>query len=506
MTAVAYELGWDFVSLVEGADMTFTKFCQDKTRIYKSSCTSSSRSFLGENAFIEFWFQWAGCQNIDFRQKCEWCGWNPKYLSCDGTQLGIPLGKLKIDPINEFKAGEPIKPAKDSRLDRCFLANPLFGNAKKGSQMRSHLDYCARKQLSKLDPNDLKSDEEEMTLKEELADNFPPECKGLLLDFLNQQFKSSTKVVESAAKVFHLLSYEACITAFLPTSLCDQLESVLDFGDLYNHRSNIKKCNVKLATLISDAKDEDQEVQQHICKLVRYIMARVKELKDISIPPENALPIPDSYNPPQKGRWYYFNEKGQQLRETRQFSKDTKAASTTYDDVPEGKHCTKSYPKPSDSAPSYIFFFLCPLHGHCYGGHIINGKEGRKDPSAALYTHMAKAPDVLLYDFACSMEEYNLNRESGFWINTRIYHDIFHGCRHICSPMYKLDKKEYDMMSFNTSISEQFNSHIKCIKPSAEHMTQHKFVFFVQFFTNRWNKKKLAKTNDLISKAEMSSV
>ena len=71
--------------------------------------------------------------------------------------------------------------------------------------------------------------------------------------------------------------------------------------------------------------------------------------------------------------------------------------------------------------------YVIVMHGHCYGYHIIPGSEGRKNPAASLYAYSEVPPDVVLYDFACSLSEYVHNRESGFFASTRFYHDIFHG-------------------------------------------------------------------------------
>ena len=60
----------------------------------------------------------------------------------------------------------------------------------------------------------------------------------------------------------------------------------------------------------------------------------------------------------------------------------------------------------------------------------MNGSEGRKDPSQALYTHLPTAPSIIFYDNACQLEEYFLNRESGYYKNTKFYHDTFHGYGH----------------------------------------------------------------------------
>jgi hypothetical protein len=65
----------------------------------------------------------------------------------------------------------------------------------------------------------------------------------------------------------------------------------------------------------------------------------------------------------------------------------------------------------------HVFSYFCP-HGFGYGTSMIMDAEGRRDPFQALYTHMEKAPTVVIYDFACSLAEYCKNREFEFFMFT----------------------------------------------------------------------------------------
>ena len=137
-----------------------------------------------------------------------------------------------------------------------------------------------------------------------------------------------------------------------------------------------------------------------------------------------------------------------------------------------------------------MFLWFCPQHGNRYGFHIIDGSEGRKDPANSLISYLKVAPQVIFYDFACSLEEYCFNWESGYFGNAKFYHDIFHGFSHSCSPAYK-NKFISGVRGVNTSICEQFSSYLQCIKASAKHMSQVNFMFFVQYMTHIWNKSKI---------------
>ena len=63
-----------------------------------------------------------------------------------------------------------------------------------------------------------------------------------------------------------------------------------------------------------------------------------------------------------------------------------------------------------------MFLWFCPMHGHCYGFHIIEGAEGRKDAFDSAYKYMEEAPEELYYDYSFSLNEYCLNREPAFLV------------------------------------------------------------------------------------------
>ena len=205
---------------------------------------------------------------------------------------------------------------------------------------------------------------------------------------------------------------------------------------------------------------------------------------------EPACPIPGSYDPPRLGRFYYFREDGQQVRVARPFTIDRKGGlNREHDDLPGDAACSKKYAKVPPRGSTFLFLWFCPSHGHCYGAHVVDGGEGRKDPAFSLYTHKQTAPSVLFYDFGCALDEYNLNRESGFFMNTKVYHDLFHSYNHVCSSVFK-SSRIASLQHCNTSNCEQFNSYLQKIKASARNMSQEHFMFYLQFFIHIWNTNK----------------
>ena len=226
--------------------------------------------------------------------------------------------------------------------------------------------------------------------------------------------------------------------------------------------------------------------------LIQYLINRSQSITVNE--PEHANPQIGTYNPPKFGRAYYFNKDGFKLRDVRKFSIDCENNASKridHDDMaPEFERCQKLYSKVNVSArgTSNLFLWFCADHGHCYGFHMT-GAEGRKDPAASLYSHLATPPDPVFYDFACNLQEYCLNRECGFYKDVRFFHDIFHSYAHKCSCTFRSNRLQ-GFETVNSEVCEQFNSFIQCLKKSARQMSQTHFCFYLQFFLHEWNERK----------------
>ena len=148
----------------------------------------------------------------------------------------------------------------------------------------------------------------------------------------------------------------------------------------------------------------------------------------------------------------------------------------------------QAIPKVSKAGFGYMFLWFCPIHGHCYGFHLISLGEGGKDPFASLYKYCNEMPDHIYYDFACQLFEYFLNRELELFKNTTFWHDLFHFVGHVCGIKFK-SGRVLGLERVNTEIFEQVNS-LQCIKYTGSHLLQEHFTFFVQLFLYIMNKEK----------------
>ena len=152
-----------------------------------------------------------------------------------------------------------------------------------------------------------------------------------------------------------------------------------------------------------------------ICNFVKSLMNSLLCFHSKDEPQLPVRPVRGSYYP-QSGVAYYFSESGNIGRPLRRYLSSS-------DDVTESG-CSKNYPKVSSGRFAHSFLWFCPIHGHCYGFHLTDGAEGRKDPFASLVKYLEVQREEIFYDFLCSLSEYSLNREPDLFKHSRFWHDL----------------------------------------------------------------------------------
>lgn len=307
----------------------------------------------------------------------------------------------------------------------------------------------------------------------------------------------------SYCDVFAQLSNDSSMDTVLPFVICKDcldisgkaLIGMLEGEEYVKFCDMLDYFNPEISHLLRQSMSSFGAPTDDIFKLIHFCASFVSDYHSKDVIPVNSSMIPGSYNPPRDGRAYYFSKEGCQLRRMRSFPID-KEKKKLNDDA-SVTACSKIYPQVTKRGRNFLFLWFCPLHGHCFGFHIIPESEGRKDPAASLYLFKEQAPEVVIYDFACSLDEYVRNRESGYFSQTRFFHDIFHGFSHKCGSNFRCGRLKG--LKVNTSICEQFNSYMQCIKTSAKLMTQTHFTFYAQFFIHLWNIEKFENFNRRLS-------
>ena len=197
-TCAGDEIGWDFIHAVKTLKISFTGFCNEMTRVYKTTHTNGD-PFMSVKTFIGWFFGWLSAFKIDFRKEIDpYCGHNPKMLACDGTHISVSLRHLRLDnPVTKADINDQV-PWLHGRVTRRLFQN---------EELHTHVKYMALKAMNKLNEETLtplEANERSIQLLEQVS-NEPP-----LKDFLRQFFFPSVdnEIIEVQAQVLFQLSGE----------------------------------------------------------------------------------------------------------------------------------------------------------------------------------------------------------------------------------------------------------------------------------------------------------
>ncbi len=145
-----------------------------------------------------------------------------------------------------------------------------------------------------------------------------------------------------------------------------------------------------------------------------------------------------------------------------------------------------------------IFTWFCK-HGICYAFFNIHNAEGRNEAFSFWYKYSAVAPKVVVYDFACALHGYCLNRQPEHFKDTVFLVDRFHWKSHnACARSCKLAMYS-QFKGLNSQVAEQCNSALTRIRRSVSQMRQNTCMTSVRLFLYVWNEAKakdLKKFND----------
>lgn len=155
----------------------------------------------------------------------------------------------------------------------------------------------------------------------------------------------------------------------------------------------------------------------------------------------------------------------------------------------EKKGCTKNYKKVNKLGAGVIFFY-CVEHNTCIGFIILQKAESPKIISQFLLTRFKTMPKVILYDNACNLLEFILNRSPIPFEDTRFYVDAFHYESHInCSNSFNSADHPIITKDLNTSLVEQKNSKLRLLKRTAPYLTFKTFAYKIVYAIMSINKK-----------------
>ena len=496
---IGSEVGYDFRFKFFNMKCSFSAFCEEKTYHYKefSACAAP---FVSVKTFLNWYFAWRAAFQLDFRQSRDpFCGCSPKMVVGDGTHVGLSLRKMSITPIENPQNNTVIE-TRHKRYDRVFLHKQKGVSGDDLRKARSHLKYICRKilalEVSKDDSPDTPL--ELASRNDKLIYVCPGEqARAMVTAVVQRTF--SHQLLLAAADFLHVLAYDNPVSAAMPFGSLESVEQAIEHlkslqdGQVVGEVLQSSLCAPELNHLLKEAsKAERREDRQVVYNFVTLLISRLRVLHGKDAKSSDPTNIVGSYNPP-SGEFYYFSESGEQVRQLPGYAIND-------DEVHAAdEQCRKRYPNVAKGGFGYMFFWMCPVHGHCYGGHLINGAEGRKDPFSSLFKYFPTAPSYIFYDNACQLNEYCLNREPEFFRGSKFFHDVFHSYNHKCAKTYR--SRRVSHLKVNSEICEQFNAKLQSLKYVGSHMRQDRFMFMVQDIAHTWN---LSKTETFQKKVEIA--
>ncbi|XP_072021477.1 uncharacterized protein [Amphiura filiformis] len=154
----------------------------------------------------------------------------------------------------------------------------------------------------------------------------------------------------------------------------------------------------------------------------------------------------------------------------------------------------RKYAKGHPTLSPGIFTIFCP-HGVCYGFQVMTRYESPEVPFDIFKTRFNVAPEVIIYDNACRLHAYCLNREPEFFRNSLFLVDRMHWHNHrSCSSGYNIDSYGdlLQLNQINTQVNEQANAGLARIKSQLAYMLPDNFIFHAALYLSFRNDKKKA--------------
>ena len=110
---------------------------------------------------------------------------------------------------------------------------------------------------------------------------------------------------------------------------------------------------------------------------------------------------------------------------------------------------------------------LPATYGICYRFEVMATHGSPRHTFQIFRSQFTVVPQLIIYDNACKLHQYCLNREPAFFGHTQFAVDRFHWGDHIgCSAGYSFDKYSSiaEMTAINSHVNEQANAGLQHIK------------------------------------------
>jgi hypothetical protein len=132
--------------------------------------------------------------------------------------------------------------------------------------------------------------------------------------------------------------------------------------------------------------------------------------------------------------------------------------------------------------------YYCGLHSKCIGFSVQDSQETPRTVYEIVTTRFDRPPKFIVYDNACNLSEYCLNRVPYHFRYTQFLVDAFHYKSHNnCAATFDSGEYKSVLHNMNTSLNEQKNSQLTRIKYTAPKMRYRTLCAFLRFSIGRQN-------------------
>ena len=270
--------------------------------------------------------------------------------------------------------------------------------------------------------------------------------------------------------LLHVLQSPFPVAALVPAKVVPHLQSVVDsWSNPSACESDIAKLTVHLRHAITFIKRRDPGCMDVLGALLKEILLLAKHPSQEVF---NEIPLQTDYRGVQEffysGHWY---PKNPLLRKVPLYSACRGLKSNT---------ALKRFTRGHNITTPGLFLVFCDEHDELIGFHLLKYYESTRTVHDLILSRFEGAPSIVIYDHACDLHKYSMQREPKFFAETQFVVDKLHyGGHEDCSSAYDPYKyKELD--DVNTTIYEQVNSQIKHTRRSLQKMTQEHFLFMLR--------------------------
>ena len=432
--------------------------------------------------------------------RCPLCGDSPPVMVGDATAESIQAGRYHGESITQLEDDSiDAAPRPHTRAQRCVLSaaadRQLLGDF--ATSVRTDERSAFGHQRVGADDERFVFEYGSTNLEDLLRTATALDMSDMVQDIVNLQYRLDSSQQRVLAKMLGSMATDSPVSSYFPYTVAVKVKALLDQSQTPVLTAELQELLQNQAPLffefctVLDALHESTTVGQAILNRYRAFVIRLVTMTVLCGTGGPALTAFEfDQQQPAASRSDICLKSGLcvgvgLVRHRPKYERDKeKDTSNCRHQFISGSHGSK----PTGG----IFTWFCQ-HGVCYPFDIIPNAEGRNEAFSFLLKYFKVAPKVVIYDFACSLQDYCLNRQPEHFRDTMFLVDRFHWFNHVsCARSYNLSLYS-EFMYLNSQIAAQCNSALTRIKCSVSQMKQTTFMSNISLFLEMWNQRKMDK-------------